>query len=48
MKEKIRELLTRKIPRDQYPFWCIAGFICAVGASLILSTLVHLALGLGW
>lgn len=43
LKKKLRELkesLTRKVPRDQVPFFCVAGFLVAVVASMLLGTML--------
>ena len=40
-----KERLSRKVPRDQVPFFCAAAFLAALLASMVLGSLISALCG---
>lgn len=42
---KAKERLSRKVPRDQVPFFCVVAFLAALLASMVLGSLLSALCG---
>lgn len=43
--KEAKERLSRKVPRDQVPFFCVVAFLAALVVSMVLGSLISAVCG---